>query len=67
MKLLVTTVRQFAVILVVVNVVVLATDHFQLGDTGWWIADIALIALGVFFVRIYQEIAFAAFRSGPED
>jgi hypothetical protein len=65
-KLLVQTLRQVGAILVAVSVWVSLANHLHWGVLAWRVADIALIALGVFSLRLYQEITTAAVRASRE-
>jgi len=66
MSLLVRSTVQLGVVVVLTNLVVLATEQLDLGLTGWRIAVVLTLALGVFVLRLYPEVALAAFRSSRE-
>jgi hypothetical protein len=63
MDLLDKTLGQLAFIFLAANAAVFCADRFG-WQFGWWIADILLIAAGVVSLRVFQEIAALAAKSG---
>ena len=62
MKLVETSLTQFLVVLLLINVIVLLSEHGILGSRGWDIASILLLASGAFSLRVFAELVYRAIR-----
>ncbi|MBW1878896.1 MAG: hypothetical protein JRI25_05465 [Deltaproteobacteria bacterium] len=67
MDLLIKSVKQIGVILLVANALVLLTNKGIIGESGWQYTYVVLLALGVFCLRVFAEIAYLGLRHSDED